>query len=382
MKNSTVSDFFAEQTEKSAIKSAIVTKFFKIYIRIINSQFNKKIYYIDLFSGPGKYEDGNSSTPMHILDAIQSYEMPIKIQCVFNERDKKLFNELVSNITSHSVYNSLIYKPIITNMDAANVNLSNYLKDNAPAFSFVDPFGYKSTSANQIVDLINNIGSDCIFFLNANRIIMDFDKSNKESDFIDLFGKYYGAISNKMSENESHHKKMEIVLRAFSANLQNILKQKSCNYKLFILPFGFSFDDRIKDSHYLLFITKNHKAVSEMKKVMASLSNTISEIYSYDSKSVNQLMLFNIEDDGYNNFKNFINKTKVELSNKSWTFPEFYEKIDELSMEKFYKVTPFTNKDMKNFLRKYYEEQQIVCNERFRGNEIFSDKKVFKLKES
>ena len=39
---STTSDFFREQTEKSAIKSAIVTNFFGIYLKIVNAKFDKK----------------------------------------------------------------------------------------------------------------------------------------------------------------------------------------------------------------------------------------------------------------------------------------------------------------------------------------------------
>lgn len=95
-KSSTTEDFFVEQTEKSFIKSAIVHNFFRIYLRIINSHFNKKMYYIDLFSGPGKYENGSDSTPMYILDAIQSYdngELLNRIQCVFNEADTNLYKK-------------------------------------------------------------------------------------------------------------------------------------------------------------------------------------------------------------------------------------------------------------------------------------------------
>lgn len=58
MGSSSITDnFFEEQTEKSAIKSAIVSNFFKIYLRIISNRFkNEDIYYIDLFSGPGRYK--------------------------------------------------------------------------------------------------------------------------------------------------------------------------------------------------------------------------------------------------------------------------------------------------------------------------------------
>ena len=216
-------DFFVEQTEKSAIKSAIVYNFFKVYIRIINAKFNKKIYYIDLFSGPGKYDDGTASTPIHILNAIEAYDNSLLIQCVFNERDKEYFDKLKNNVINHEVYNNLAYKPIITNVDAADVDLSQYLKGNVPAFSFVDPFGYKGTSVEQIWQLVHNVGSDCVFFFNANRIIMDFDKPNKDRDFSKLFGEYYDELSKKIQNCPSHYSKMKLVLKAFTMNLQNVV---------------------------------------------------------------------------------------------------------------------------------------------------------------
>ena len=383
-KNSTTDDFFVEQTEKSSIKSAIVCNFFKIYLRVIKSRFGKGMYYIDLFSGPGRYEDGSKSTPMHILDAIQSYdngEVLNHMQCVFNEADTSLYKKLIDNVMSHEIYNKLFLKPVITNTDAANVDLSKYLNSYAPVFSFVDPFGYKSTSAKQIWSLVQNVGSDCIFFFNANRIILDFAKPNKDSDFKELFGKYYTNLSEKLTENITHHQKMIEVLKSFSLNLKDIVHKQNYDYKLFILPFGFCFDDREKESHYLLFITKNHKAIVEMKKVMSNFATSISEIYTFDSKTVDQLSLFNIENDGYTNFKKTIKYIKNNLTSKEWTFKEFYERIDELSMYYFHKVTPFTERELKLFLRRYYDEGYIISNAEFSRREIFSDNRVFKLKD-
>ena len=193
--NSNTDAFFSEQTEKSAIKVAIVSTFFSVYLRIILACIsNKNLYYIDLFSGPGKYLDGTASTPMKILDIIEASDqnnLKRKIQCVFNEADEKYYGQLYNNITNHKVYGRLFHKPIILNKDAAAVDLHPYLDGQSPVFSFIDPFGYKSTSADQIWSLVKNIGSDCIFFFNANRIILDFNKLGKEQDFNKIFGSCY-----------------------------------------------------------------------------------------------------------------------------------------------------------------------------------------------
>ena len=277
---------------------------------------------------------------------------------------------------------SLLFPPIIENEDAADINLMPYLTNRDPVFSFIDPFGYVGTSAERIWNLVKNIGSDCIFFFNANRILMDLNKVNKEYDFMRIFGGEYSALQDGLKAEGKHHKKMSMVLDAFSKNLIGIVQTQAFKYQLYILPFGFSFDDRDKDSHYLLFITKNHKAVMTMKKVMSKFATTISEIYSFDSKVVNQLSLFNIEDDGYSNFVKFTKRFSKKINNKEWRVNEFCKALDDLSMKSFYKVTPFTMNDIKRYLRRGFDEGRVICDDKFRPNEIFSEKWAFELRES
>jgi three-Cys-motif partner protein len=72
--------FFQESKEQSKIKTAIVSKYFDAWARVIigaqeryNFDADPKIAYIDLFAGPGRYEDGTQSTPLLILEkAIQN----------------------------------------------------------------------------------------------------------------------------------------------------------------------------------------------------------------------------------------------------------------------------------------------------------------------
>lgn len=62
-------EFFSEQREQSKIKTTILTKYFDDCTKIIGPRFrNGRIAYIDLFSGPGKFEDDSLSTPLLILE--------------------------------------------------------------------------------------------------------------------------------------------------------------------------------------------------------------------------------------------------------------------------------------------------------------------------
>ena len=54
-------DFFDDPKEQSIVKSTIVSKYFWAWAKVITPSSKKygsgKIAYIDLFAGPGRYDD-------------------------------------------------------------------------------------------------------------------------------------------------------------------------------------------------------------------------------------------------------------------------------------------------------------------------------------
>ena len=73
--------FFLKQEEHSKIKSEIVTKYFCAWSNVMLGyqskrlpKISKRIAYVDLYSGPGRYEDGSPSTPLMILEKIVENE--------------------------------------------------------------------------------------------------------------------------------------------------------------------------------------------------------------------------------------------------------------------------------------------------------------------
>ena len=66
-----VHPFFRESREQSRVKSEIVAKYLWAWSKVITPSAKKvsnKIGYIDLFAGPGRYEDGTKSTPLIVLE--------------------------------------------------------------------------------------------------------------------------------------------------------------------------------------------------------------------------------------------------------------------------------------------------------------------------
>jgi len=64
-------DFFDGMKEQSHVKVEIVKKYFSAWANVLLPSVESrdgKLGYIDLFSGPGKYEDGTKSTPILVIE--------------------------------------------------------------------------------------------------------------------------------------------------------------------------------------------------------------------------------------------------------------------------------------------------------------------------
>lgn len=354
-KASTTDGFFTHQKEKSRIKTLIVTDFFKAYFPIINHAFKTdKIYYIDLFCGPGRYADGTPSTPLALLDVIdcfQSDDICNKLCIVLNDHDSTIISKLQDCIMAHPVIDKLRFKPQILNCEASKVDLHKYTEQQVPIFSFVDPWGYIDVSANQIWTLVKNAGSDCVLFFNADRILQDIGKSSQEEYFEQIFGPSLVQAREVQISSMSQRAKSEAFLKLFSKNLYDTMsKDKTMRFKLFVLPFCVEADDKEKTSHYIVFVSKAHKAISEMKNVMLKHSNYNSEILGFDSKDQFQVSLISRED---NLNKSILSMIKSLLNR----YPQFYReafkvdtlmmRLDIVSMLESYQVMPYTLKEVK-----------------------------------
>lgn len=110
-----VNSFFKESRDQSKVKSAIVSKYFDAWAQVMigvqdryNGQRGSKIAYIDLFAGPGRYEDGTVSTPVLILQkAIGNEKMRQRLVTIFNDKDEANANSLKKSLFRDSGYRAI-----------------------------------------------------------------------------------------------------------------------------------------------------------------------------------------------------------------------------------------------------------------------------------
>ena len=146
----------------------------KVILPQARKNASKKIAYLDLFAGPGRYKDGKKSTPLMILEqAIQDEVISQMLVTVFNDKDDGNAQDLQKAINELAGIAKLKFAPTVWNEEVGTEMVKEFDSMRlVPTLFFVDPWGYKGLSLQLVNSVLKNWGCDCIFFFNYNRINM------------------------------------------------------------------------------------------------------------------------------------------------------------------------------------------------------------------
>lgn len=274
------SEFFEEQLEGSKIKSQIVASYFRKWAKIMLPRVKgkgDKIGYLDFFCGPGRYEDGSSSTPILILkSALENTELKKMLVTLFNDQEKANIEKLKKEIDELSGIDELNYEPIIMH-DTIGEEIVKKLSemDLIPSLIFIDPFGYKGLTLDLIASVIKDWGCDCIFFFNYNRINAAITNPFMNEHVNHLFGQETADFLRSEVKKLDAKKREELILKCF----QEALKKVKGNYSI---SFKFYQEEINKTSHFIFFTSKHPLAYHLMKQTMADNCGTIGGVPSYE----------------------------------------------------------------------------------------------------
>ena len=220
--------------------------------------------YVDLFCGPGKYNDNKPTTPIQIIQStLQDPTLRKRMYFLFNDNNPENIEALKKFISEVDTLDALRGR-ISYNTQTVDNHIGNQIKipSAMPILSFVDPFGYKGITIELVNKLIKNPGSDCIFFFNYNRINMALSSNTKFDEHLkDLFGSMrMDTLKQALSRLPSAQRE-PMVLRA----LTEALTENRANY---VLPFKFYSTEILRTSHYIIFVTKHPTACQIMKQIM------------------------------------------------------------------------------------------------------------------
>ena len=267
------SEFFKKKRDASEIKSEIINKYFNAWCGIIlfgqKWKTIKTVLYIDLFSGPGYYDDEDSSTPIKVLYSIfkstgSRCDLNNSVQTFFNDSDRTMVASLQQNIEKLPYYDKLVHKPIILNEDANYELLTRLLNTDHPALTFIDPFGY-SFSQKMLLLSVKKWGSDLFMLFNFNRIRSAVKNSTVDSLMHEIFGNRLDHIRDFYSKNRNANKREEFIMD----NFEGIFRDRG--YRTF--KFRINFPHRKQTSHYLIFVSRVDLACTKIKEIMMKYSD-------------------------------------------------------------------------------------------------------------
>ena len=113
--------FFVERADQSQVKALIVSQYFDIWSKIIapnTMRSDGKLAYIDLFAGPGRYEDGSASTPLMVLGkAVVNAKVSAGLVSMFNDKDTNHTKTLRAEIAAMPGKSNLKHEPQIYGLE-------------------------------------------------------------------------------------------------------------------------------------------------------------------------------------------------------------------------------------------------------------------------
>ncbi len=236
---------------------------------------HKTLIYFDGFAGPGKYGDGKDGSPLVAMKTLVNhkclkmpYAQDVTFIMIFNERNKKLYEQLQSELEPYKDIHERI-KIFVFNEDF-NESAKDIIEEveeiqnhqHIPAFFFIDPFGIDIH-----FDIVKTIAEkrawEALITFNVGAIKRVVGRKDTQKSLNKLFGEDIRKANPKAIHDE----------KIFLEYYINKLKQRFLSYcNLYVKWFHLKGSGG-KTSLYLLHITHHPKGLNAMKKAMWENAN-------------------------------------------------------------------------------------------------------------
>lgn len=302
-------DFYKHQTDSSRVKASIVSEYFPQYCRIIRKKHEPEMFrYIDLFAGPGIYEDGNVSTPVMLARNIaQDVTLKDKVQFVFN--DYYLRDELQSNFEAEfpngtfpkgvAFLNRKVGddESIYRALERSTMRMDGRGKwwNESPALLFFDPFGYRGMRTEPLAKFMKNWGNEIFLFINTKRINPALENEQFEDLMRLWFPRSFDNLKVEVRKLRSVPERLEYILTSLRQEFITLMGDRFVH----CCAFRFQEEDSRTTSHYILHVTKGYRGYDLCKSVYNKFANEDlvlhngSNTYTFDPKKcANEMSLF------------------------------------------------------------------------------------------
>ncbi|MBC6400890.1 MAG: three-Cys-motif partner protein TcmP [Ekhidna sp.] len=282
--------FFKEQTPSSKIKANIVAEYFPQYSRILLKKPQKKIRYLDLFAGPGLYEDGSLSTPLLIADSCaKDLNLAQKVQLIFN--DNQYAKQLEENFNERFFKNAFHYKPLFGDKTVGECEeVTEYLKKDVvtpnphPTLLFFDPWGYKGIDTLVLAKFMENWGNEIFLFVNIKRIHSAIENNKFDTLMRSLFPTTFRELQKNRRYKATVYERLSLIMDNLADEFEKAVKSP-----LYHSAFKFQEEDSHTTSHFIIHFTKHTKGYELVKQVFYHFDNIGASLdkdgnYTFDAK--------------------------------------------------------------------------------------------------
>ncbi len=328
-------NFFNNQTPSSKIKAKIISEYFPQYCKIILSKPQYKIGYVDLFAGPGVYNDGNLSTPILIAkNCAKDQLLRESVWFIFN--DNKHCATLAENFNKHLSEVNFKFKPefkskTVGEDEGINTFLRRkYVDSNGknimPTVLFIDPFGYKGVNTNNLAEFLKQWGNEIFLFLNTKKI----NWATQIGKFDDLMNELFPTSINKIRADRKYKltvtERLNLIIENLAQEYRNVLGSD-----IFYTAFRFQEEDSEATSHYVIHFTKSTRGYDLIKQVYDEFDNVGATLendgtYTFDAKKLDteNNLLFDTDD---LNIENLYSMILEKYSGSTITAYDLYEEF-------------------------------------------------------
>lgn len=300
---------FKNYREHTAVKHAILRDYLNVFIPILGS-WQKRIIYIDGFCGPGSYNykgqliDGS---PIIALKIAQEFLDKVELVCIFIDIEEEFCRELQQRIDDLDLKGS--YKIISGEFKEVITDLLDKVQRMAPAFCFIDPFGYSGLPLQVIKRFLDRPTTE-VFINFMYEPISRFLSVKSQHEHMDaLFGtrKWKAVLKQglRYEERESF--------------LRDLYHEQLKTCATYVWPFQLKDPDRDRTMYYLFHCTNHPKGLKVMKEIMYRKGTK--GTYSYQGRESSQIALFSTEPD----IKELEDALLAEFSGKTISFDEIID---------------------------------------------------------
>jgi len=312
-------DFFKKQTNSSRIKANIVAEYFPQYCRILLKRSQQEIRYLDLFSGPGKYDDGNFSTPLLIAHSCAKDSLlKKKVRLLFN--DNEYCEQLRANFESEFGNNTFALEPRFGDKTVGeDEQILKYLttdftkngKNPYPTLLFFDPWGYKGIDTLVLAKFLEGWGNEIFLFLNTKRINAAIENEKFDDLMLALFPTSIKEIRRDRKYKARVHERLSLIIDHLADEFNKAVKKGP----VYSCAFRFQEEDSKTTSHFIVHFTKHLKGYELVKQVYYNYDNIGASLdkdgnYTFDAKAMDyQNRLLNFGEENIRNLSTMLIET-------------------------------------------------------------------------